>query len=776
MVNDSYLLLFIIIFIIILLNLFPKTQIRIQHQPVFLHFIILLCIVFLFCMKYEKSALMTSVLYLIMYTQSYKIKEYFASSTSLPGHSLTNTENPMDKISDMVLANNNLPSQITYWYSGDSFDYNPSTKDIQWRDLASSNHITFESSNVKLNSASVNNKSGPQKWISGDTTTKLSIPLSTSTSTNNSVTFIHLTRYSPRTTNRGKLWSSENSQWVSGYNDNKITTTNTDGTELSNMDSEKNGDIMNIRGSNWNLFIDLMDITNKIRTVNVNGRDYIFQNSMQAIPDKIGLNISTGDKSDWECAEIIVYLRILDVNEIEKITSYFNKKYSIKSTDKITADKYNIYNHYTFNSISDSDWQSPPQVGSITSGGNKLLGITDSEYECISLCDKNTSCAAFSYHMGKGVCYLVDEQNMLNHTTSNKSIISGTNKVRENIAQKAKEDAERRTKEEAERIAREEVERKTRDDEYQRQAAIHQQINEKRSLIANNTALPWFNKQCFINVEHKPELNISIGDFCIECWYYENTPTGNNTIIDKGDYNYLFEVRPNGMPSIGFYNRSTGWWYSPGNIPSNQWVHLAISYSKWNRNMTFYMNGNYVSSNTFGADFTATDGPMSIGRQSPDSCNCNYLTNAALFDVRLWNWFRSQYQIMANMRRKIEYWTTGLVANYMMTYRPDLVIYDETGRNIGYISGVYNSNLMFRTITPPYLSEDIPYDSVKRCPQYYNSEKADGNDRCYAGWSWFMTEANAQWFCNDSRGTWIPLDYRYNAYTCQMNKTLAAPL
>jgi hypothetical protein len=182
------------------------------------------------------------------------------------------------------------------------------------------------------------------------------------------------------------------------------------------------------------------------------------------MPDKIGLNISSGDKSDWDCAEIMIYLRILDSKELDQITNYFNKKYLIKYPDKIEANKYNIYNHFTFDSIPNSDWQQPPQVGSTTSSGNKLLGITDSEYECVSLCHKNTkSCAAFSYHMEKGACYSVDEKNILNHTTPSKAILSGTNKVRQDIAQKAKEEAERKAKEDAERKAREEAERKARE-------------------------------------------------------------------------------------------------------------------------------------------------------------------------------------------------------------------------------------------------------------------------------------------------------------------------
>ena len=70
--NDSYLTIVIIFFMIgILLS---NRQIRFQSQT---HFAILLFIIFLFYTRNEKSDFMTSVLYLIVYLQSYKKNEYF---------------------------------------------------------------------------------------------------------------------------------------------------------------------------------------------------------------------------------------------------------------------------------------------------------------------------------------------------------------------------------------------------------------------------------------------------------------------------------------------------------------------------------------------------------------------------------------------------------------------------------------------------------------------------------------------------------------------------
>jgi hypothetical protein len=60
-----------------------------------------------------------------------------------------------------------------------------------------------------------------------------------------------------------------------------------------------------------------------------------------------------------------------------------------------------------------------------------------------------------------------------------------------------------------------------------------------------------------------------------------------------------------------------------------------------------------------------------------------------------------------------------------------------------------------------------------KCPPGYNSPTADinNNNYCYAGWSNECGEECHKSQCAASGGTWVPLDYRYNSYTCQMADT-----
>jgi hypothetical protein len=59
-----------------------------------------------------------------------------------------------------------------------------------------------------------------------------------------------------------------------------------------------------------------------------------------------------------------------------------------------------------------------------------------------------------------------------------------------------------------------------------------------------------------------------------------------------------------------------------------------------------------------------------------------------------------------------------------------------------------------------------------KCPPGYNKPTADvnNNNYCYAGWSSECGEGCANQKCVTNGGTWIPKDYRYNAYTCQMSE------
>ena len=60
------------------------------------------------------------------------------------------------------------------------------------------------------------------------------------------------------------------------------------------------------------------------------------------------------------------------------------------------------------------------------------------------------------------------------------------------------------------------------------------------------------------------------------------------------------------------------------------------------------------------------------------------------------------------------------------------------------------------------------------CPPGYSGPNADGN--CIASWSYTCGEDCAKNKCAEAGGSWIPLDYRYNPYTCNMSTPAPMPV
>ena len=182
-------------------------------------------------------------------------------------------------------------------------------------------------------------------------------------------------------------------------------------------------------------------------------------------------------------------------------------------------------------------------------------------------------------------------------------------------------------------------------------------------LATGNSAFN-FNGSAYVEVPDTPELRLS-DNFTIEAWVYLQDGT-NETIIDKGPtYSYLFQIYPNSHPGLGLYANYGGshnWVYSSAvNVPSNQWSHVAVTFTNAVNGLKFWVNGNLVSQHTPAGALTSDTGAVNIGRQEPGGCNCNLL-QSRLDEVRIWNTARSQSDIQSLMTTEIPGSTTGLVA------------------------------------------------------------------------------------------------------------------
>ena len=166
----------------------------------------------------------------------------------------------------------------------------------------------------------------------------------------------------------------------------------------------------------------------------------------------------------------------------------------------------------------------------------------------------------------------------------------------------------------------------------------------------------YFDGQTYINIPDNNTLDL-VSDYTIEAWV-NVIDTANNTIIDKGDYRYLFQTHPNGNAGLGLF-RKGGWIYSQGSIPINEWVHVAVSVAT-DGTVKFYKNGQLLSSHS-GPFITPDSGPVNIGRQSPNTCACN-LANGSFDEIRIWNSARSDEDIFANYNKILTGGTEGFLA------------------------------------------------------------------------------------------------------------------
>lgn len=162
----------------------------------------------------------------------------------------------------------------------------------------------------------------------------------------------------------------------------------------------------------------------------------------------------------------------------------------------------------------------------------------------------------------------------------------------------------------------------------------------------------------YITVPHSASINLG-PTFTMEAWV--NYSGQNRTILDKGDYDYLWELNPNtNLSKMGFYTKATGAWsYSTGTVPQNTWTHVAITLSEGT--LTFYING--VASGTAAVTFSQDAQPMNIGRQQPTFCACNHF-NGSMDELRLWNVLRTQTDIQTYMNTTVPTNSAGLVAYY----------------------------------------------------------------------------------------------------------------
>ncbi len=205
-------------------------------------------------------------------------------------------------------------------------------------------------------------------------------------------------------------------------------------------------------------------------------------------------------------------------------------------------------------------------------------------------------------------------------------------------------------------------------------------VNDGNALALNTTG-----SGQYVSISDNSSMDFD-SKFTIEAWVYQ-TDNSNNTIIDKGAYQYLFQIN-NGV--LGFYSAiGTGAWaYSTGAIvPLNKWTHVAVTFDAYANSIKFYVNGVYQNTVNGLYLISTDDGLINIGRQGPTNCGCNTF-NGNIDELKVWSTVRTPEQISANYNSILNGNETGLVAYYHFDETSGSTVADATANgNNGTIQG-----------------------------------------------------------------------------------------
>jgi hypothetical protein len=218
--------------------------------------------------------------------------------------------------------------------------------------------------------------------------------------------------------------------------------------------------------------------------------------------------------------------------------------------------------------------------------------------------------------------------------------------------------------------------------EYVRGAEVSFTTNAVPTLSIGADSLLTLNGSTqYVSVPDNSTLRLT-DNVTLEAWVYPTKSSGNMTIVDKGNYNYLFNIKPNGQSGLGLYNAGWGWIYSSGTVPLNQWSHVAVVFQTGTNGVKFYLNGTLLSQHTATGALTTNAGAFAIGKQAPGTCDCNFF-EGKIDEVRVWSVARTAQQIRETIYRTLTGTESGLISYWQFNEGAGTTAADSVGGNHG---------------------------------------------------------------------------------------------
>lgn len=225
----------------------------------------------------------------------------------------------------------------------------------------------------------------------------------------------------------------------------------------------------------------------------------------------------------------------------------------------------------------------------------------------------------------------------------------------------------------------------------------------------------------FLQLRNATQLNLG-NSFTLEAWVYLEASSTYGVVLgktlnprsDDPYQNYIIGIDGSGFkPEFvqttglsGSYRTAT----SSSALPLNSWTHLAATLESGV--MKLYVNGQLAASNSSpGAPNTITGVPFSIGSGATptnQSACCGF--KGAIMQARVWNFARSQTDILNNRNIQLSGTESGLIACWPMNDNSGQSVLDITPNNYHLTRG-NNLNTDSEDPTSVILADLGPYFS-----------------------------------------------------------------
>ncbi len=165
-------------------------------------------------------------------------------------------------------------------------------------------------------------------------------------------------------------------------------------------------------------------------------------------------------------------------------------------------------------------------------------------------------------------------------------------------------------------------------------------------------------------------LGLPTSAITVEAWFFSREYDEWQSMVsffqDNGSEEYGWSLETGNVNSVGFAIRSASneyltYLYTEKEFPLNEWHHIAGTYD--GTEMRVYVDGKLeATSNNQSGDIQYIDSWLSIGMYKDD--DEDYGFSGSIDEVRIWNYARSNTEIIMTMNKELTGNEENLVAYY----------------------------------------------------------------------------------------------------------------